>query len=163
MRFTSIITLSVAAASVSASPFKFPLPDGFPTPNATALAEIEKEAGGSLPNGALPTSLKSTGVTTLQLLALNEIFEVAFFTELLSNITDNVAGYDAASIAPLDKQYVLDAITTIVNVSRNIAHSLIADRYLARTITCCGCQRNSSKCEPDCDHALPISVSGYNF
>jgi len=78
MRFTSIITLSAVAAGVAATPFKFPLPDVFPTPNPTQLAEIEKEAQGTLPNTPLPTSLKSTGITTLQLLALNEIFEVAY-------------------------------------------------------------------------------------
>lgn len=117
MRFTSIIALSAVAACVAAIPFKFPLPDGFPTPNPTQLAEIEKEAQGTLPDGPLPTSLRSTGITTLQLLALNEIFEVAYFTELLANVTNNVTGYDAASIAPLDRKYVIDSITAVVNVS----------------------------------------------
>lgn len=123
MRFTSIITLSAVVAGVAATPFKFPLPDGFPTPNPTQLAEIEKEAQGTLPNTPLPTSLKSTGITTLQLLALNEIFEVAYFTELLANVTNNVTGYDTASIAPIDRTYVLDAITAVVNVS-NIAFQI---------------------------------------
>ena len=59
----------------------------------------------------------ATGVTTLQLLALNELFEVAYFTELLTNVTTNVAGYDTASFAPLDRKYVIDATTAIVNVS----------------------------------------------
>jgi len=89
----------------------------------TQLAEIEKEAQGTLPNTPLPTSLKSTGITTLQLLALNEIFEVAYFTELLANVTNNVTGYDTASIAPIDRTYVLDAITAVVNVS-NIAFQI---------------------------------------
>lgn len=78
---------------------------------------IEKEAQGTLPNGPLPTILKSAGVTTLQLLALNEIFEVAYFTELLANVTNSVPGYDPKSIAPLDKKYVVDALTAVVNVS----------------------------------------------
>ena len=108
-------------ASVAATPFKFPLPDGFPTPNPAQLAVIEKKAQGSLPNGPLPTILKSTGITTLQLLALNEIFEVAYFTELLANVTNNVHGYDAKSIAPLEKKYVVDTLTAIVNV-RKPAH-----------------------------------------
>ena len=116
MYFTSIIVLSTLAASVAAAPFKFPLPDGFPNPSPAQLAEIEKKAGGSLPDGPLPTSLKGTGITTLQLLALNEIFEVAYFTELLANVTNNVSGYDAASIAPLDRTYVINAITAVVNV-----------------------------------------------
>lgn len=114
---TLILALSVAATGVIATPFKFPLPDGFPNPDSAQLAEIEKEAQGTLPDGSLPTILKSTGITTLQLLALNEIFEVAFFSELLANVTNNVTGYDAASIAPLDKSYVVKSLTAVVNVS----------------------------------------------
>lgn len=114
---TTILALSVAVTGVTATPFKFPLPDGFPSPNPAQLAVIEKEAQGTLPDGPLPTILKSTGITTLQLLALNEIFEVAYFTELLANVTNNVTGYDAASIAPLDKKYVMDSLTAVVNVS----------------------------------------------
>ena len=120
MHFTTSIiplALSIAASGVAATPFKFPLPDGFPNPSPAQLAVIEKEAQGSLPNGPLPTILKSTGVTTLQLLALNEIFEVAYFTELLANVTNNVTGYDAKSIAPLEKKYVVDTLTAVVNVS----------------------------------------------
>lgn len=119
MYLTSLLTLSAAVASVAAAPYSpFPLPDGFPTPNVGQVAEIEQEAQGNLPNGPLPTSLKSTGVTTLQLLALNEIFEVAYFTELIANITNNVTGYDAAALAPLDYTYVLKSLTAVVNVSR---------------------------------------------
>lgn len=120
MYFTSpaiILTLSVAASRVAATPFKFPLSDGFPNPDPAQLAVIEKKAGGTLPDGPLPTILKSAGITTLQLLALNEIFEVAYFTELLANVTNDVTGYDAASIAPLDKKYVIDTLTAVVNVS----------------------------------------------
>lgn len=120
MHFTSsaiLLALSVAATGVTATPFKFPLPDGFPSPDPAQLAVIEKEAQGTLPDGALPTVLKGTGITTLQLLALNEIFEVAYFTELLANVTNNVTGYDAASIAPLDKSYVIKSLTAVVNVS----------------------------------------------
>ena len=119
MRFTSstiLLTLSAAATHVAAVPFKFPLPDGFPNPSPAQLAIIQQEAGGTLPNGPLPTILKSAGVTTLQLLALNELFEVAYFTELLANVTNNVPGYDAQSIAPLDKAYVEKALTAVVNV-----------------------------------------------
>lgn len=119
MHFNSsskLLALSIAAAGVAATPFKFPLPDGFPSPNPAQLAIIEKEAQGTPPNGPLPTIVKSAGVTTLQLLALNEIFEVAYFTELLANVTNSVPGYTADCIAPLDKKYVVDALTAVVNV-----------------------------------------------
>ena len=139
MRFTYsaiLLALSTAATHVAATPFKFPLPDGFPNPSPAQLAIIQKEAGGTLPNGPLPTILKSAGVTTLQLLALNEIFEVAYFTELLTNVTNGVPGYDAKSIAPLDKAYVVKALTAVVNVSLThqaavawIALFQLADRF----------------------------------
>ena len=116
MHIPAIITL--LAASVTAAPFNpFPLPDGFPTPDPAQLAEIETLAQGTLPNGPLPSSLKPTGVATLKLIALNEIFEVAYFTSLLSNVTNNVTGYDAAALAPLDYTYVVDTLTAVVNVS----------------------------------------------
>ena len=119
MHFTSTIALAstIAAVGVAATPFKFPLPDGFPNPDPAQLALIEQEAQGTLPDGPLPTSLKSAGITTLQLLALNEIFEVAYFTELLSNVTNEVPGYDTKSIAPLERKYAIDVLTAVVNVS----------------------------------------------
>ena len=118
MHNSAIITLLALSVSVTAAPYSpFPLPDGFPNPSPTQLAEIETLAQGTLPNGALPSSLTKTGVATLQLIALNEIFEVAFFTSLLSNVTNNVTGYDAAAIAPLDYTYTIDTLTAVVNVS----------------------------------------------
>ena len=119
MHFSSsiILALSIAATRVAATPFKFPLPDGFPNPSPAQLAEIEKEAQGTLPNGPLPTSLKNAGVTTLQLLALNEIFEVAYFTELLANVTNNVPGYGHKALKPFSKEYIVDTLTAVVNVS----------------------------------------------
>jgi hypothetical protein len=114
MHFSSVLALSVGAASVAAAPFQFPTSDGFPNLSSTNLPEIEKAAGGTLPDGPLPTTLKATGITILQLLALNELFEVAYFTELLANITSNATGYDAASLAPLDRTYVIDTFTAVV-------------------------------------------------
>ena len=118
MHLTQSLILSLSAAtSVFATPFKFPLPDGFPNPSPAQLAVIQKEAQGTLPDGPLPKVVKKAGITTLQLLALNEIFEVAYFTELLSNVTNSVKGYDVNSLKPLDKKYVVDALTAVVNVS----------------------------------------------
>lgn len=121
MLLTSLAVVSATIAGVTAAPYgPFPLPDGFPNPSPAQLAIIEEEAQGPVPNAPLPTSLKDAGVATLQLLATNEIFEVAYFTELLANITTNVTGYCAESIAPLDRSYVIDAITAVVNVNIHI-------------------------------------------
>lgn len=110
-----IVSASIAGV-VAAPPFQFPLPDGFPNPTPAQLAQIEKEAGGTLSNSFLPASLKSGAVTALQLLANNELFEVAYFTELLNNITSNVPGYDATATAPLDRAYLVKSISAIINV-----------------------------------------------
>lgn len=144
---TPILALSIASAAiVSAVPFKFPLPDGFPAPSPAQLAMIEAEAQGSLPNGPLPTVLKDAGVTTLQLLALNEIFEVAYFTELLANVTNDVPGYDAASIAPLDKAYVVDTLNVVANQEK--LHALGVNGVLTSA--------NHTAIQP-CEYQFPVT------
>ena len=115
MRLASIISLSALAAAVAAAPYgPYPLSDGFPAPSPAQLAEIETMAGGSLPNGPLPTQLTPSAIVTLQLIALNEIFEVAYFTDLLSNITTNVTGYE---LDGYNRTFVIEALTAVVNVS----------------------------------------------
>ena len=114
MYLTSILSFWVIVAGVAASPFKLPM--RHPSPNSTA-AQIDYHgelAGGRLPNGPVPTSLKKAGITALQLIALNEQFEVAYFTELVSNVTNSVLGYD---IAPPDRAYVIESLTAILEVS----------------------------------------------
>ena len=81
MYLASILAVSAAIISVAASPYKIPTSDGFPNPNLTQLAVIEDLAAGTIPNGPLPTSLNDASITTLQLIALNELFEVAYFLD----------------------------------------------------------------------------------
>jgi hypothetical protein len=91
----SLVGLSCLSTLVSAAPFTFPLANGFPniTNPSTQLTIIEDKAHGSLPNGGPPANITDNTVTSLQLIAFNEIFEVAFFTELINNITSNADGY----------------------------------------------------------------------
>lgn len=77
-----------------ARPFSFPLGNGFPNPDQAALERLHNEAGGTLPNGPLPTGFSPDLITSFQLIAANEIFEVAFFTELYHNITFKIPGYE---------------------------------------------------------------------
>lgn len=118
-----LITLFVFAAAVVAAPAidpgvpRFPLPDGFPTPNPDQLAEIQRLAGGTLPNQPLPTNLSQDAIATLKLLAHNELYEVAFFAELLTNITTAAPGYGANDTAPLDRLLLVRQIEAIKNVS----------------------------------------------
>ena len=91
----SLTGLSCLSSVVSAAPFKFPLSNGFPNianPSGQ-LTDIEKAAHGSLPNGTPPANVTSDTLTSLKLIAFNELTEVAFFTELISNITKKVDGY----------------------------------------------------------------------
>lgn len=74
-------------------PFKFPLANGFPNLTDAALKQVETVAQGTLPNGGLPSNVSASGLTSFRVIAFNEIFEVAFFTSLIQNITNNVPGY----------------------------------------------------------------------
>lgn len=124
MLVPSIVTLLAAVTSVAAVPYKIPSADGFPNPSAAQLSIIEKQAGGTLPNGALPKTLRPEGIVTLYLIATNELFEVAFFSDLLYNITNNVHGYKKHDIHPLDRKYVIASIERIIEV-RNVPISSI--------------------------------------
>jgi hypothetical protein len=107
----SLAGLSCLSSVVSAAPFKFPLSNGFPVianPSG-ALTDIEKAAHGSLPNGNPPATVTPDTLTSLQLIAFNELAEVAFFTELIANITNKVDGYNDIG----DVDYVLKALIAV--------------------------------------------------
>jgi hypothetical protein len=89
----------------------FPLANGFPNPNRDGEITIQDGAHGTLPNGPPPPALSAEGVTNLKLIALNELFEVAFFTELIYNVTNKVSGYDLG----MGHDYMLDSLNAIVN------------------------------------------------
>jgi hypothetical protein len=109
MRLLTLLVTAAQACMVMAAPFSYPLANGFPKINVTSLEEIFKLAGGTTPNVSPLTSLKDGRVQTLQLIAANELLEIAFFTELLQNITSHVPGYET-------NQYNIDSLTAIVNV-----------------------------------------------
>jgi hypothetical protein len=111
-----------SARLAAAAPFSYPLANGFPALNTTALQRVFQLAGGTLPDGALPTSLTTNGIQALQLIAANELFEVAYFTQLLQNITTRVRGYEEGH----DDKYIIDTLRAVVNVS---APSFSIERY----------------------------------
>ncbi len=121
---------SGGASDGSSSIFKFPTSDGFPTIQnpSGALTAIEVAAHGLLPNGPPPpVAPKEDDLLSLRLIAFNEIFEVAYFTELLFNITNNVAGYEYQDQA--QRQQIIDAITAVVAQEKE--HALNANGALA--------------------------------
>ena len=89
LRLTSLVSAGPISASVSGSQ----LPDGLPNPSPSELEQIEQNAHGTLPNGPPPAVISEEGIVNLQLIAFNELFEVAFFNELLKNVTSEVEGY----------------------------------------------------------------------
>ncbi|KAK4617950.1 hypothetical protein CLAFUW4_12511 [Fulvia fulva] len=108
-------------------PFRFPLSNGFPNIQvpSDALTAIQKQAHGTLPNGALPKKINDTSATVLELIAFNEIFEVAYFTSLLGNITDGT--FDVGKGAA--KDIVVNAITAVQ--AQEELHALGANAILA--------------------------------
>ncbi|KAK5046585.1 hypothetical protein LTR84_007346 [Exophiala bonariae] len=116
-----------AAPSAPASPFTFPLSNGFPDLTADALQAVEMQGQGTEPNGAAPTGLSDDDLTSFRLIAFNELFEVAFFTDLLYNITNNVAGFSIDD--PKQKASMINAITAIQ--AQEELHAVNANAILA--------------------------------
>ncbi|KIW13205.1 hypothetical protein PV08_08392 [Exophiala spinifera] len=95
----------------SGNPFSFPLSNGFPNLSPGALNATAIQAHGTEPNGGAPTGLAADDLTSVRFIAFNELFEVAFFTDLLFNITNNVAGFTIDDHNT--RQLVINAITAI--------------------------------------------------
>ncbi|KAJ4148277.1 hypothetical protein LMH87_002756 [Akanthomyces muscarius] len=100
-----------------------PTNDGFPMPNKDQQVALAKQAGGKLPNVALPKELGPGSTTAFQLIAFNELFETAYFGSLLQNITDGVQGYEA------DNKQELMHIFSTVRAQEEI-HALAAQAAL---------------------------------
>lgn len=93
--------------------FTFPLENGFPNVAAgsDALKEIQKKAHGTLPDGPLPTHISNISATVWQIIAFNELFEVAYFSSLIHNITDKAPGYEIDS--PAARNLILNALEAV--------------------------------------------------
>ena len=113
---SSILVQALLCATrlVHASPFSFPLSNGFPFPNDTALQELYTTAGGNFTNMPLAPKFDNDSLTSWKLQAFNEFMEVAFFTQLITNITEGIPGYE---LDPESKNYILESLKTIQAVS----------------------------------------------
>lgn len=142
---------SVVASSAYAAPtsgpysnstggFKFPLSNGFPNIKnpSSQLSQIEQQAGGTLPNGAPPPTPHGDSLVSLGFIAFNELFEVAFFTELIQNITLNKPGFTAADI-PIDRDLALRTLQVVL--AQEELHELNANgafnKFTGKTILPC--------------------------
>lgn len=94
-------------------PFSFPLQDGFPNiaMGSDALKSIETAAHGTLPDGPLPTHISNISATIWQIIAFNELFEVAYFSDLIDNITKSAPGYEIGS--PAARHVILNSLKAV--------------------------------------------------
>ncbi|KIW80142.1 hypothetical protein Z517_06757 [Fonsecaea pedrosoi CBS 271.37] len=138
---------SSGSSDGSSNPFSFPLSNGFPNIQnpSSQLTAIESQAHGLLPNGPPPPSPPADDdLKSLRLIAFNELFEVAFFTELLYNVTHNVAGYQFQD--QNQRQTIIDAITAVQ--AQEELHALNANGALAHF--------NAGPIQP-CKYEVPVS------
>ncbi|KAJ5107351.1 hypothetical protein N7456_004026 [Penicillium angulare] len=132
MRLVTSAVALLAAHLVSAIPTNYArsiekeLPDGLPYPSPSELSLIEQAAHGTLPNGPVPPVISNKGITNLKLIAFNELFEVAFFHDLLTNITENVEGYRFTDQG--DRDFVSRALAAIV--AQEELHAIRANNAL---------------------------------
>ncbi|KAL4865497.1 hypothetical protein BDV12DRAFT_188174 [Aspergillus spectabilis] len=127
MHFSSTLLALIPAVPLAlAAPVEPPqtplLPDGLPNPSPEQLQKIEQAAHGTIPSLPLPANVSSVGATNLQLLAFHEYVEVAFFHELIGNITRNVPGYQFLKDA--DREFALRSLRTIL--AQEQVHALTA-------------------------------------
>lgn len=113
---SSLVAASPAARSVVRK--LLPLDDGFPTPNSNQLKQIQQNALGTLPNGPPPPNISADGLINLRLVAANELFEVAYFSDLLNNVTNSVKGYE---IDGNNKDFVIKTLTAVLAVSHHVS------------------------------------------
>jgi hypothetical protein len=113
----------------------FPLADGFDGIKVSdeQLRKIEERAGGTLPQAAKnappPSNPGKDGLVNLQLIALNEISEVAFFTQLIEKISSNANGFTTypKGYEKQDLLRILDAV-----VAQEELHALNAQGALQK-------------------------------
>jgi len=120
MHFSTTLGALVALAGAAfAAPagqggFSVPTDDGFPAPNADQLRVISKIADGTLSNAPPPPKLNESSHVLFQLVAYNELHEVAYFDSLIYNISNNVKGYEFKN--PKKKDEFLDILRTVLAV-----------------------------------------------
>lgn len=93
--------------------FDIPKGDGFPFPNDSQEKQIALQALGKLPGSPLPKSLGPGSTTAFQLIAFNELFETAFFSSLLHNITQGLRGYEVPSNERGESEQIVRTILAV--------------------------------------------------
>lgn len=103
---------SSSGSDMAGGDYEDQFPGDFPNIDnpSKQLDDIQRIALGQLPQGNDPPPMpKEDSLISLGLIAFNELFEVAFFTELIDNITTSAPGYDNVP----DRDNVLRILTTV--------------------------------------------------
>lgn len=110
------------------------LSNGFPNLSPEALNQVNLAAHGTLSNttGAKPVT-NPDSLANFQLIAFNEFFEVAFFTSLLTNITNHVDGFEIPG--HLNSTLILD--TLIAVQAQEQLHAINANTKLPMPLKPC--------------------------
>ena len=118
--FAAVISLSLAFTIVLAALAAkrdysniFLLTNSFPNPSAGQLEDIENKAFSTLLNAPPLSTISTNSLTNLKLIALNELFEVAFFTKLVANLTNKINSYDLN----YGHDYILQTLKAVVTVN----------------------------------------------
>lgn len=108
------LAASTQALNIPRGTFKEYTSNGFP--NRTTMQQelmIAEQAGGKLPGGNLPTNLSDASITAWQLIAFNELFEVAYFSAVLKNVTEGKKGYNLTRSEREIAVKVLEAVRAV--------------------------------------------------
>ncbi|KAK0634210.1 hypothetical protein B0T14DRAFT_508553 [Immersiella caudata] len=131
---TAVAGLAAAApaghappAGAAPTPFVIPTDDGFPNPNPDQLKVIQQIADGTLSNAAPPAKINESSFPVFQLISFNEQFEVAFFSSLIYNVTNDVPGFALKN--PKKKDELLDILETVL--AQEKLHAINAGKTLA--------------------------------
>lgn len=127
-----LIGISFLSTLITAAPFSVnnSFLDAVTATNTGPLLAIQTAAHGSLSNIAPPPALAggNDSLTNFQLVAYNENMEVAFFSELIYNITNNVTGYTFGTQD--SKNQVLSNLNAIL--AQEELHSINAEKAIVR-------------------------------
>lgn len=108
--FASAGLISSAFAGLVPRSYRVPSSNGFPNPDQEQLNAINLQAGGKLPGAPLPTSLGDGSTVAFQLIAFNELFETAYFSSLLYNVTKGVENYQVDGDKLTEAQKILKTV-----------------------------------------------------
>ena len=144
---------STAPPGASNTVFKFPLNNGFPNIQVPSdqLNQIQQDALGTLPkaapNAPPAAAPKSDSVTSLGFIAFNELFEVAFFTELFNNVTTGAPGFREGDLLGQSKDKILRILKIVI--AQEELHELNANGAF---------QKNTGQMIQPCQYDFPVAT-----